>query len=765
MRLASVILDIPTQALDTAYTYLVPDDMLDVEVGCAVLVAFGHRQAVGFVIGLQEAEAEGGPGLVGQGIDPTKLKPLSKVLSLSYFDETGAQCARYLSEACIAPLSSCVRLFTPPGAVPRMVRKGSYWQLEEPAIGPVDDRWVRLGPAAEGFEPKATAIKQKAIIDALSSGELRVAELTLEYGAVSAPLKALAEKGVVEIEVRRRLRRGEDVAGVVCATRARPDLTDDQERALAVISEAQKKASGEVVLVDGVTGSGKTEVYLQAIEETLAQGRSAIVLVPEISLTPQTVARFRGRFGDTVAVMHSRMSQGERYDQWELVRTKAARVAVGARSALFLPMPDLGLIVIDEEHEGSYKQDSAPRYVSRDVAQWMVRQRGATLVLGSATPSIEALYRCDTLPDWHRVELPNRVNGCPLPAIEVVDMAKEFSGGHRSMFSRKLTSALIDAVEAGHKAVLLLNQRGFASFLLCRDCGFVPECPSCSTSLTYHERGSTLLCHHCGHKEPAPATCPQCQSPYLRKFGAGTQRVEAELEQVLEGAGARIVRMDADTTSAKGAHQRLLEHFAEPGAAVLLGTQMIAKGLDFDDVVLVGVINADTMLKLPDFRSSERTFDLIEQVAGRAGRAHLEGRVLVQTYQADACAIRAAAAYDRAAFLRDELSKRKALGYPPYVHLANVLVWGKAEGEVAQEAAALGEQLDRHVRDMAGDSWTVLPASACVLAKLRGTYRWHIVIKAPLDQDIAAVVLPFFRKRKPSKTVSVAVDINPNDLL
>lgn len=770
MRLAQIILDIPTQSLDSAYTYAVPDDLIDAEVGCAVLVPFGNRQAIGYIVGLEETD-EGDPAsLAALGLDPARIRAVQRVLSHSYFDELGAACAQYMSEEYIAPLCSCVRLFTPPGGVPRMVRTGKYWRLEEPQIGPVDDRWVRLGPAAEGFEPKKTAVKQKAIVDALAAGELRVAELSMELGSISSVLKTLSDKGVIEIESRRRMRgSGEDAArsgeSRAFVPSAKPELTKGQAEALEVIGAAQARAAGDVVLVDGVTGSGKTEVYLRAIEEALGRGEGAIVLVPEISLTPQTVARFRGRFGDTVAVMHSRMSQGERYDQWDLIRSGAARVVVGARSALFTPMPALGLVIIDEEHEGSYKQDSSPRYMARDVAAWMVRERGATLVLGSATPSIETLYNCEKRDTWHRVVLADRANGKPMPEVDVVDMAREFGSGHRSMFSRKLTRALLETIEAGQKAVLLLNQRGFASFLLCRECGFVPECPSCSTSLTYHEKGSVLVCHHCGHKEPVPPVCPECGSPYLKKFGAGTQRVEAELVGVLEGTGARVVRMDADTTAAKGAHQRLLEEFASSGAAVLLGTQMIAKGLDFDDVTLVGVINADTMLKLPDFRSAERTFALIEQVAGRAGRAELPGRVMVQTYWADSCAIQAAATYDRALFLKDELPKRKLLRYPPYVRMANVLVWGKDEREVEKAARELSGDIERTVFEQTGGSWTVLPANPCTLSRLRGTYRWHIVVKAPAGENVSAVLLSLFRKRKASKTVNVAIDVDPHDML
>ena len=333
-----------------------------------------------------------------------------------------------------------------------------------------------------------------------------------------------------------------------------------------------------------------------------------------------------------------------------------------------------------------------------------------------------------------------------------------------------MTRALQQELSQGRKVVLLLNQRGFAKFLLCRDCGFVPECPHCATSLTYHEEGSKLVCHHCGYHVTAPPTCPECGSPYLKKFGAGTQRVEADLRALLDGmagvgSGVPIIRMDADTTKAKGAHQALLEEFAAADVAVLLGTQMIAKGLDFDDVTLVGVINADTQLHLPDYRAGERTFQLIEQVAGRAGRANLPGRVLVQTYEANDVAIRAAASYDRALFLKSELPKRKVMKYPPYVHMANVLVWGKNEDEVAAEAEALHKALEELIRCEVGQRWSVLPASPCVLGKLRNTYRWHIVVKAPAGDDISGPLARLFRARKPHPTVNAAVDVDPVDLL
>lgn len=801
MFIASVIVDIPTQALDAPYSYAVPDDMA-VSVGCAVLVTLGGRKAVGYVVGLEEAAAAPGEGtdLWGNPLAAAELRQVEAVLTSPFFDEEGAACAQYIAERYVAPLSSCVRLFTPPGAVPRVVRgRDGRWRLEEPKIGEVDDRWVTRGPAFCEFTPRKNAVRQQQVLAAVGAGDVRVAELAREFGSVGSTLKTLGERGAVVVERRRRMRgmeaagalgagdapagRGaapaQEAAGAVSDSgsaaagrgTARPQLTEGQAAALTAIEEARAAGCGRVVLVDGVTGSGKTEVYLRAIEEVLAEGRTSIVLVPEISLTPQTVGRFRGRFGDAVAVMHSRMSDGERFDQWDFIKSGAARVVVGARSALFTPLANVGLIVIDEEHEGSYKQDSAPRYQARDVARWMMERSGGAVVLGSATPSIEALYAVAKDPAWTSVALSERANGRPLPPVEVVDMAAEFASGARSMFSGRLTRALAAELSAGRKAVLLLNQRGFAKFLLCRDCGFVPECPHCATSLTHHEQGAKLVCHHCGYTVPAPPVCPECGSPYLKKFGAGTQRVESDLRALLDGMpgvgpDVPIIRMDADTTTAKGAHQELLERFGAAQAAVLLGTQMIAKGLDFDDVTLVGVINADTQLHLPDYRAAERAFQLIEQVAGRAGRAELPGRVMVQTYEADSVAIQAAARYDRGMFLRAELPKRKLLEYPPYVAMANILVWGADEHEVATEAELLRTQLADLIRDTVGDPrWVVLPGVPCALSKLRNTYRYHVVLKAPLGADISAPLAHLFRTRQTHPRVNAAVDVDPMDLL
>ncbi len=706
MRTVSIVLDIPTQSLDSLYTYVVPEELTGVEVGCAVLVEFGARRAVGYVMRVDEYD-----DWDCDSKQFAKLKAVLQVLSASYFDEDGAALVQFIAHEYVAPLSSCVHLLTPAGRAPKVVKRGDVWELQKPA---------------------KRRKKQGYVVDV---------PLDEEIAEAAEKREAFA-------------------------------LTEGQQRAIQTIDGCIDRCAGEVAVIDGVTGSGKTEVYLRAIRHALELGRGAIVLVPEIALTPQTVSRFEERFGETVAVMHSRMTGAERYDQWEAVRCGRARVVVGARSALFCPMPRLGLVVIDEEHESTYKQESAPRYHARDVAAWMAQRTGAALVLGSATPSIETLCRTKADASWHRVHLPARANGKPMPEVRILDMAREFGHGSRSMFAKELQTQLFAAADAGRKAVLLLNQRGFANFLLCRECGYVPECDTCSVSLTYHEVGHKLVCHHCGKQSQAPVTCPVCGSPYLKKFGAGTQRVEMELRRLLaehcEAAGTpmpRVVRMDSDTTATRDAHQKLLAEFGAPGAAVLLGTQMIAKGLDFDDVVLVGVINADTQLRLPDFRSAERTFDLVEQVAGRAGRGSLPGLVLVQTYMHDAMAIRAAAAYDRTRFLRDELPKRKMLGYPPYARLANILVWGADEAAVREAAEDLSQRVTDTITDIMGPGWQNLGAAPCAIDKLRGQHRWHILVKAPAGADISKLAEPVIRKRKANKKVNVAVDVDPYSLL
>lgn len=767
MRFASVVLDIPTRQLDGAFSYAVPPELEEsAVVGATVLVSFSHRAAVGYVVATSPVPPA--------GLKPEKISPIEQVLAPSAFDETAAALAAWIAREYACTLPDAIRPFLAPGQKVKVARASddAPWELVNERAGAVDVRWASLTPAANDFTPAKGASRQRAVIEALREGPQRVSELSATIPGAASAVTALAKRGVVVVESRRQFRGGEDTT-LSSAAAPRPErLTHGQRAALAAIDAARAAARGDVVLVDGVTGSGKTEVYLAAIERSLAEGRGALVLVPEISLTAQTVGRFRSRFGDNVAVLHSRLSAGERFDQWDLVRTGRAHVVVGARSALFAPLANPGLIIIDEEHEGSYKQDKSPRYHAREVAAELARARGAALVLGSATPSLESLQSCRAGSfrgaAWTRVEMPERPGGAALPRVTVVDMAEQFRGGGRGVFSGPLANALLDVARRREKAVLMLNRRGFANFLMCRECGCVPECPHCSTALTYHERGHMLVCHSCGRSWPVRAfpdpstSCPNCGSRYLAAFGVGTQRVEDELRALLP-EGVEVIRMDADTTRAKGAHQRLLEQFDAAECAVLVGTQMIAKGLDFPEVTLVGVINADTMLKLPDFRAAERTYDLLEQVAGRAGRGERPGEVIVQTYWATHPAMRAVAAHDRAVFLDAELAERAEAGYPPFRRLANVIVWGRSEKDVR----AACDDLARSVRERVGNApgWEVLGPADCVKARVKDQTRRHLMVKAPADAELGALLGSCVTGLGRRVGSNIAVDIDAYDLM
>lgn len=767
MGYADVVLDIPTRALDGAFCYEVPAELDEAAaVGTTVLVRFAGRESVAYVVGRNEEPPE--------GMDTSRIRPIEQVLAPSCFDEVAARIILWMAREYACTLADAVHPFLAPGqkVSVRRSEEGGPWTLVTAQSGAVDQRYVSLTEEGQSYEPAKNASRQRAVLEALKAGQLRMAELSALVSGASSAVRALERKGAVEIKSRRRLRGSENTTLSSAAAPRPKTLTVGQLQALDAIDAAREASSGDVVLIDGVTGSGKTEVYLTAIERTLAEGKGAIVLVPEISLTAQTVGRFRARFGDAVAVLHSRLSAGERFDQWDLVRMGEAKVVVGARSALFAPLPDVGLIVIDEEHEFSYKQDSAPRYHAREVAAHIAAERGCALVIGSATPSLEALERCRQGTfrgaKWTRVAMPERPGVAELPTVTVVDMATEFTSGGRSIFSRKLKTALESAMAKGEKAVLLLNRRGFANFLMCRECGCVPECPHCSTALTYHERTHSLVCHTCDRSwqvaaYPSPATkCPNCGSRYLAAFGVGTQRVEDELKMLL-GDEVPIIRMDWDTTRTKGAHQKLLEEFDAADRGVLVGTQMIAKGLDFPEVTLVGVINADTMLKLPDFRAAERTYDLLEQVGGRAGRGGRAGEVIVQSWWASHPAIRAAATHDRRPFEAFELAERKEAAYPPFGRLANVIAWGKDRDTVRACVSQLADLLREAVGERAG--WEVLGPADCVRSLAKDNHRRHVMVKAPAEAELGEVVGACVSALGKHPGVNVAADIDPYDMM
>lgn len=740
--IARVIVDVPARALSEPFDYAVPPDLESaVAVGCPVAVPLGPRRVVGYVV-----------ELVGQSDYEGRLKPIDVVLGVPVFDEHALALATWIAAEYIAPLSEALRLFLPPGGAPRVVRTADGWAYEGRQMSVGSERLVVRVPEST-FEPSARATVQRAVLEAVSVGPVTTSELAVEIPGAAAAVKALEKAGAVTTLERRRFRRP---AGASSSAPRHPH-TKEQAAAVAAIASSLN-AGGGVVLLHGVTGSGKTEVYLSAIEAAIAAGRSAIVLVPEISLTPQTVGRFRSRLGDDVAVIHSRLSAGERFDQWQLALEGQVKVVIGARSALFAPLRDVALVVIDEEHEPSYKQGQAPRYHAREVAERLCAIRGATLVLGSATPSMESLYRADS-GSYLLKRLTHRVGSGTPPTVDVVDMTTEFTDGHRSIYSRSLQAALGDVAERRQKAVLFLNRRGFASFLLCRECGFVPECASCSVSLTYHEDSGRLQCHHCGSSQPTPPTCPRCGSAYLRKFGAGTERAESELAALFPSLP--IVRMDADTTSRKGGHEEALTRFESYPSAVLLGTQMIAKGLDYPDVTLVGVLNADTSMHVPDFRAGERTYQLLEQVAGRAGRGREPGRVIIQTYWPDHPAIRAVVAGDASLLYAQEVEDRSALGFPPFGRIVNVLFSGPKASDVRDAAHAAASAL----RGALPAGWDLVGPSAAPITRLKGKWRWHMLVKAPADADISAVVGPVLTTVPVPEGVVRIIDVDPIGML
>ena len=599
--------------------------------------------------------------------------------------------------------------------------------------------------------------KQQQLFETLEAlgGSAPVRHLSEQLGFGDGVLKALVREGLA------RVARSEVLRDPFAGSPGSPpptELTSDQSLALSAVSALEP---GQEALLFGVTGSGKTLVYLEAVRRTLAEGRGAIVLVPEIGLTPQTVSRFRGAFGDEIAVLHSGLSDGERADAWRLLRRGERRVAVGARSAVFAPVANLGMIVIDEEHETSYKNGETPRYHARDVAAVRARLECARLILGSATPSLETMVRAET--KLKLLRLPQRIGARPMPPVEVIDLrvAPKVAGTGPVPWSEALDTGVLATLARREQALLLLNRRGYAAFLQCPDCGEVWQCPHCSISLTVHQAPAGLRCHYCGHEEPLPLTCRACANPVQQMRGVGTQQLERMLAD--RYPDARIARMDLDTTSTKWSHQRILASVESGEVDLLIGTQMIAKGLDFPNVTLVGVVDADTGLYLPDFRSAERTFQLLAQVAGRAGRGPKGGRVLVQTRHPTHHALVWAQQHDTEGFLRQERELRVDPPYPPTTALVNLLVSGMDEGEVGRRAAVVADWctalIERYQLPI-----TVLGPAPCPLVRIKDRWRWHVLLKGP-SKSLGGVVRYAARRLRREGSTRIVIDRDPVSLL
>lgn len=588
-------------------------------------------------------------------------------------------------------------------------------------------------------------VKEKAEKDKRLAGQLRVfsaicpgksisvEELKEKASVTDSPIHTLLQKGIL-VEQRRQEKR--DVFQLEDYTPTQPFYpTPEQAQALALLRAEEQKEQKRPILLHGVTGSGKTEIYMQLIEHVIMEGKQAIVLVPEISLTPQIMERFISRFGKRVSVTHSRLSLGERLDQWRKARDGEISIIIGPRSALFMPFSNLGVIVMDECHESSYISDVTPKYHTREVARKLSELTGALLVMGSATPDIDSYHRAVT-GEFLLLQLKERTKGSRLPEVFVTDMRKELEDGNRSAFGLPLQQAIRENLEKGQQTMLFLNRRGYSTFVSCRKCGEVLTCPSCNVSYTYHASDKALVCHYCGKEVPVPKTCPSCGSHYIRYFGTGTQKIEEETRRLFPEAS--VLRMDADTTTGKNGHARILELFGKGKADILIGTQMIAKGHDFPNVTLVGILAADLSLNLGTYQAAENCFQLITQAAGRAGRGELAGRVFIQTYQPENHAIRMAAAQDYEGFYQEEILLRQAMEYPPFSHIFSVLITGEMEQEVILAAQRLGAFMN-HYAERAG--CTIVGPAPAPLPKFRGEFRWQIFAKGIDAERLKAFAL------------------------
>ncbi|MBB6671164.1 primosomal protein N' [Cohnella nanjingensis] len=834
MRIARVIVDVPSRETDRPFDYLVPERLAEwVETGSRVAVPFGGRTLQGIVLGSAE-EAE---------VDRSRLKPIADVLdAVPPLSEELVEIGRWMSRRWLCPLTVSLQAMLPaalkgktekyispaPDAAWTVLERSVYADFlhalesggplklsqllqQHPERADAVKQWLKQGKLEERqkvedrlsvktvltvFAPPEAALRDAlAAIPARAAKQRELLAYLLEHpepiaqaalaeaaGTTTAAIRALADKGILEVKAVTAER--DPYADRHFAPSAPLPLTPAQREAFAPIAEAVERRAHETFLLHGVTGSGKTEIYLQAIDRALSQGREAIVLVPEIALTPQMVERFKSRFGARVAVLHSRLSNGERYDEWRKIREGRAQVAVGARSAVFAPFARLGLLIIDEEHETTYKQEESPKYHARDVAVMRGRLNGAAVVLGSATPSLEtygaAIGASPGFGDRDEavrpvyIPLPERVADRPLPRVSIIDMREELRLGNRAMFSRALADALRTRLERGEQTVLLLNRRGYATFVMCRSCGFTATCPHCDIALTYHRGSQNLRCHYCGYAEREPDKCPSCESPHIRFFGTGTQKVEEALAETFPGI--RVIRMDVDTTTEKGSHERWLTEFRERRADVLLGTQMVAKGLDFPYVTLVGVLAADAALRLPDFRAAERTFQLLTQVAGRAGRHELPGEVIVQTYEPEHESIAAVEHHDYRGFTGRELGHRQALGYPPYGRLLTLtlsheqvpllLSMGQTFAtRMRERAAAAGVRGDDSSSDRAAEVLGPVPSP---IPRLKDRYRFQCMVKYRGDVDArawAAETLKELAETAKRHGVQMSVDVDPQMML
>lgn len=755
MFAVNVAINLPVKSLFRQFTYAVPENMSFLDRGWRVVVPFSGQKVEGFVVERCALPSE--PGLLA------KIKYVEAALGDSpWFDSEMLATASWLADYYMCSLAEAMRLFVPgKTSIRRQAVRDSAGKLLYYSYGErLKEKTVQAFAINEGgramLESGGLLKRAKAQHGALAvladaTEWLSSAELAAK-GVSRAVLKALCEAGLAEQKEKRVLRN----------SYARPvavgeslQLTAEQQQAVEKITAAIASGKQETFLLQGITGSGKTEVYLRAAAHAVDAGKQVLMLVPEIALTAQLVKRFQAWFGDQIAVAHSKLSQNERGDVWYRMRTRQAQVLIGVRSAVFAPFADLGLVIIDEEHETSYKQEERPNYHARQVALARCKNTGAPLVLGSATPDICTYYQALTGAYTH-LRLTQRPNGSQLPAVHLVDMRKELQEKNYSVLSRKLQQALVTTAAEGEQAIVLLNRRGYSTFVMCRDCGHTITCPHCAVALVYHSANEDMRCHYCGNTAPVPKECPVCHSRRIKFFGTGTQKAEAELEQLPE---VRVLRMDQDSTMAKFAHEEILRQFASGASNVLIGTQMVAKGHDIPNVTLVGVLSADSALNLPDYRASERAFSLLTQAAGRAGRGARPGQVIFQTYDVENEIIQLAAKQDYDSFAKIELEARQEFFYPPFAQMLKLTIWDKSDGEGLALAQRLVFYLQRLQLEgkLSADALQISGPFPALVSKVRDLYRFNVLIKAKdLGPVKEAILKSEFKEQK-----NIYFDVDP----
>jgi primosomal protein N' (replication factor Y) len=744
-RFVEVALPLP---LFQTFTYAVDEGLANpVVVGSRVVVPLRNKREIGVVVGLPD-------------VSPLKRKPKAVLESPDSEPAIGAsllELCKWMADYYIVPL----------GVTLRTVLPAALTGADAPTPTRKTQRVVRLGVDIPSLLQRdkvfARARQQRAVFELIESvgGRTTVDQLTTKAEFSLSVLKSLEKRGYIIIENEEVERDPFATRAGISATRLKPTLA--QQAAV----DAMADAKGEVFLLHGITGSGKTLVYIELLRRIVDErGQTAIVLVPEIALTPQTVDRFRAAFGDRIAVLHSALSEGERYDAWLALKRGDKRIVVGARSAVFAPLENLGAIIVDEEHESSYKQGETPRYHAREVAIVRAKNEGAVTVLGSATPSLESWANAAS-GKYRLLTLPERVGGGKLPDVQVIDLRKlatEYTGmaqggiDYGAVIREPLHDAIVECMRRGEQSILLLNRRGYSSFVQCIDCGSVATCPHCSITLTHHRSPERLICHYCLHKEDPRPDCPRCGGRNLRQRGLGTQQVERLLCERFPSA--RIARMDFDTTSGKWAHTRILDRVGAGEVDILLGTQMIAKGLDFPNVTLVGVVDADVGINLPDFRASERCFQLLSQVSGRAGRGAKGGRVLIQTRLPAHHAVRYAVSHDYVSFVRDEMEGRVDPPYPPNVRLANIVFSGLVEDSTAKLAIHAGEWLRELITTRAGDEVTVVGPAPCPIERIKSRWRWHVLLKSAHPGELTRVGRYFMERFEVPSTAQLRVTLD-----